>query len=71
MAWSMDSKVSEILANPAAIAVMDEVIPGASKNPMLKMAKGFTLSKVAATPAAKLSVETMEKLVAELNAKVG
>ena len=66
----MDTKVSEILAVPEAVVVLDGVIPGASKNPMLKMAKGFTLTKVGQTPAAKSSVEQMQQLVDALNEKV-
>ena len=68
--WSMESKMADVLAVPEAVVVLDEIIPGASKNPMMKMAKGFTFSKVAATPAAKLPEETMQKLVDALNAKV-
>ena len=71
MAFSMDTVMGDILANPEAVAVMDELMPGASKNPMMKMAKGFTLGKIAATPAAKVPAEKMQEFIDALNAKLG
>ncbi len=71
MAYSMDTTMGEILSNPEAVKVLDELMPGASTNPMMKMAKGFTLGKIAKTPAAKVSTEAVESLVAALNAKLG
>ncbi|NLH01786.1 MAG: hypothetical protein GX488_07815, partial [Clostridiales bacterium] len=56
---------------PEAVKILDELMPGASTNPMMKMAKGFTLAKIAKTPAAKVSVEKVEELLAALNAKLG
>ena len=54
MAFTMDTIVADVLANADACVVMDEIIPGTTKNPMMKMAKGFTLAKIAKTPAAKI-----------------
>jgi len=71
MAYTMDTTMGDILSNPEAVKVMDELMPGASTNPMMKMAKGFTLAKIAKTPAAKVSVEKVEELLAALNAKLG
>jgi hypothetical protein len=67
----MDTTMGEILANPEAVKILDELMPGASTNPMMKMAKGFTLGKIAKTPAAKVSVEKVEELLGALNAKLG
>ena len=36
MAFSLDSKVKDILKNPAAAAVLDKYSPDASKNPQMK-----------------------------------
>lgn len=71
MAYTMDTTMGEILGNPDAVKVLDEMMPGASTNPMMKMAKGFTLGKIAKTPAAKVSVEQVEGLISALNAKLG
>ena len=71
MAYTLDTTMGEILGNPEAVKVLDEMMPGASTNPMMKMAKGFTLGKIAKTPAAKVSVEQVEGLISALNAKLG
>lgn len=71
MAYTMDTTMGDILSNPEAVKVLDELMPGASTNPMMKMAKGFSLGKIAKTPAAKVSVEQVEGLIAALNAKLG
>ena len=36
MAFSLDSKVKDILKNPEASAVLDKYSPDASKNPQMK-----------------------------------
>lgn len=71
MAYTLDTTMGEILSNPEAVKVMDELMPGASKNPMMKMAKSFTLGKIAKTPAAKVSTEQVQGLLDALNAKLG
>ncbi len=69
MAYSMDTIVGDILNNPEACAVMDEIIPGTTKNPMMKMAKGFTLGKIAKTPAAKIPEAKIVEFIDACNAK--
>ncbi|MGI5979197.1 MAG: hypothetical protein ACOX66_06820 [Oscillospiraceae bacterium] len=71
MAYSMDTKMGDILGNPEAVKILDEMMPGASTNPMMKMAKGFTLGKIAKTPAAKVSEAQVQQLIDALNAKLG
>ena len=50
MAFSLDSKVKDILKNPAAAAVLDKYSPDASKNPQMKLVGGLTLRKLASFP---------------------
>lgn len=69
MAYSMDTVLGDVLANPDAIALMDSIIPGTSKNPMIKMAKGFTLGKIAKTPAAKIPEDKIQEFIDAANAK--
>ncbi|MGI5978543.1 MAG: hypothetical protein ACOX66_03475 [Oscillospiraceae bacterium] len=69
MAYTMDTVVGDILANPAALEVMDSIIPGTSKNPMMKMAKGFTLAKIAKTPAAKIPEAKIQEFLDACAAK--
>jgi hypothetical protein len=71
MAYSMDTVLGDVLANPEAVAIMDELMPGASKNPMMKMAKGFTLGKIAKTPAAKIPADKIQAFIDACNAKLG
>ena len=39
MAFSLDSKVKDILKNPEAAAVLDKYSPDASKNPQMKLVR--------------------------------
>lgn len=64
---SKESRVSEILKNPEALAIMDKYIAGASTDPKLKMAKMLTLERVShLTP--DLTPEALEAIDAELRA---
>lgn len=69
MAISMDTTLGEILENPDLCAIMEEQTPGVTKNPMIKMAKGFTLGKIAKTPAAKMPEEKIQAFIDAANAK--
>ena len=69
MAFTMDTIVADVLANPAACELMDEIIPGTTKNPMMKMAKGFTLGKIAKTPAAKIPEAKIQEFLDAAAAK--
>jgi len=69
MAFTMDTIVADVLANADACVVMDEIIPGTTKNPMMKMAKGFTLGKIAKTPAAKIPEAKIQEFLDACAAK--
>lgn len=69
MAYSMDTVLGDVLANQAALDLMDSIIPGTSKNPMIKMAKGFTLGKIAKTPAAKIPEAKIQEFIDAANAQ--
>jgi len=47
MILSKDSKVQDILNRPDAVALLEGYLPGFTKNPMLQMAMGMTLTTVA------------------------
>ncbi|MBN8581221.1 MAG: PAS domain S-box protein [Anaerolineae bacterium] len=53
MAYTMDTTVGDILEDTGAVKVLEKHIPGISKNPMIGMAKGFTLKQILAMPQAK------------------
>ena len=43
MAYTLDTKVGEILKDTNALEVFEKYAPGVSKNPMIGLAKGMTL----------------------------
>jgi len=72
MAFSLDSKVGEILDNPQARAVLEKHVPMLKSvgESMLSMARPMTLKQVAGFPQAGLSPDKLKAIVDEL-AKVG
>lgn len=72
MAYTLDTKVSEILDDTNAVEVLEKYAPGVSKNPMLALASGMTLKAILAMPQAKeagITEEMVEKVLAEINAQ--
>ncbi|MBE0669494.1 MAG: hypothetical protein IH588_02800 [Anaerolineales bacterium] len=71
MAYTMDTKVGDILKDTGAVKILEKHVPGISKNPMIGMAKGFTLKQILALPQAKeagLTQDMVTKVLAEINA---
>jgi hypothetical protein len=72
MAYTLDTKVGEILKDTGAVKILEKHAPGVSKNPMIGLAKGMTLKSVIAMPQAKqagLTEEMVLKVLAEINAR--
>ena len=46
MAYTMDTKVGDILKDTHAVEILERYAPGVSTNPMIGFAKGMTLIKV-------------------------
>jgi len=70
MAYTMDSKVGELLKDTHAVKILEKHVPGISKNPMLGLAKGMTLKSILAMPQAKqagLTEDMVTKVLAEIN----
>ena len=68
MAFSLDSKVKEILKDPRACAVLDKYTDGSSKNPQMKLVGGLTLRKLASFPQSAYLVPHLDDLDKELQA---
>ena len=68
MAFSLDSKVKDILKNPAAAAVLDKFCEGASKNPQMKLVGALTFRKLCSFPQAGLSAEQLAEIDEKLKA---
>ena len=72
MAYTLDTKVGEILNDTHAVEVLERYAPGVSKNPMVGMAKGMTLKSLLAMPQAKqagITEDMVLKVLAEINAR--
>ena len=70
MAYTMDSKVGEILKDPDAVKVLEKYAPGVSKNPMIGLAKGMALKTLISMPQAKeagVTEDMVKKVLAEIN----
>jgi hypothetical protein len=68
MAFTAQSKVGDLLDNPATCEVLEQHMPGVSSHPMIGMAKSFTLEKLASFPQAGLDDEKLAALVSDLAA---
>ncbi len=68
MAFSLDSKVKDILKNSSAAAILDKYCPGASTNPQMKLVGGLTLRKLASFPQSAYLQPHLEALDKELQA---
>jgi len=72
MAYTMDTKVGELLKDSHAVEVLEKHVPGVSKNPMIGMASGMTIKSLLAMPQAQQYGVTEEKVQAvleEINAR--
>ena len=72
MAYTLDTKVGDILKDTHAVEVLERYAPGVSKNPMLGLAKGMTLKSLLAMPQAKqagITEDMVLKVLAEINAR--
>ena len=72
MAYTLETKVGEILKDTHAVEILEKHAPGISKNPMLGLAKGMTLKAILSMPQARqagLTEEMVTKVLAEINAR--
>jgi hypothetical protein len=72
MAYTLDTKVGEILDDTHAVDVLEKYAPGVSKNPMIGFARGMTLKSLLAMPQAKeagITEEMVLKVLADINAR--
>ena len=71
MAYTLDTKVGEILDDTGAVKILEKHVPGISKNPMIGLAKGMTLKSLLAMPQAKqagLTEDMVKQVLVEINA---
>jgi hypothetical protein len=66
MAFSINSKLGELIANEATKAILEKHLPGMSNHPQLAMAKGMSLKMIAAFPQAGLTPDKLKAIDEEL-----
>jgi len=66
MAFSVDSKLGELIANEKTKAILEKFMPGMSTHPQLSMAKGMSLKMIAAFPQSGLTPDKLKAIGAEL-----
>lgn len=67
MAYTVDTKVGELLKDTHAVEILEKHVPGISKNPMIGMATGMTIKSLLAMPQAQQYGVTEEKVKAVLD----
>ncbi len=65
MAYTLDTKVGELLDDSGAVKVLEKHAPGITNNPMIGFAKGMTLRSLLDMPQAKQFGVT-EKMVTDV-----
>jgi hypothetical protein len=73
MAYTLDSKVGDILKDTKAVETLEKYAPGVSANPMLGLARGMTLKSLVDMPQAKqfgLTEEMVQRVLTEINGLV-
>ncbi|MGE5378035.1 MAG: hypothetical protein ACM3XO_23480 [Bacteroidota bacterium] len=71
MAYTLDTKLGDLLNDTHAVDVLEKHAPGISKNPMIGFAKGMTLKSLLEMPQAKqygINEDMVQKVLAEINA---
>lgn len=72
MAYTMDTKVGDILKDTRAVEILEKHVPGISTNPMIGFAQGMTIRSLLELPQAKqygVTEERVSQVLAEINAR--
>jgi hypothetical protein len=64
--YSVDSRLGDLLKDPAVAAVLQKHFPMAANDPRIGMVKGLTLRQIAAMPIAGVKPEVLEALDKDL-----
>ncbi len=66
MSYSTDSKLGDLLDNPATKEILEKHMPGVSNHPQLAMGRGFSLKVVAQFAAGQITPEMLTAVEADL-----
>ena len=67
MAITFDSLVKDILNDPAAVAIFEDLVPGISTNPAMKMIGGMPCSAAVKLPQSGFTPDMIEELKRRLD----
>lgn len=68
MAFTMDAKLKELLADEGASAILDDMVPGITKDKRLKLAANMKIKDCVKYPQAGFTKEMAEELERRLAA---
>ncbi|MFH0728718.1 MAG: hypothetical protein V2B19_20585 [Pseudomonadota bacterium] len=66
MALTVDSKLSALLADKGAKAIIDNRCPGMSRDPRLRMAMGMTLKQIMPLSQGRITSEIIDMISKDL-----
>ena len=67
MALTRESTVKEALENPKAVELIEEFMPGITKNPAIRMVQKFPLKNLPKIKQLGLTDEKLDELLAKVN----
>ena len=70
MAYTLDTKVGDLLKDTHALDVLEKYVPGVASNPMVSMASGMTIKTLLAMPQARqygITEEKVKQVLDEIN----
>lgn len=73
MAYTLDTKVGELLEDTRAVEILEKYVPGVSRNPMVGMASGMTIKALLAMPQARqygITEEKVKTVLEEINKRM-
>ncbi len=74
MAYTMDTTLEQLLADPKVKPILDSYLPGVAANPAVAMVKNMSLRAIAANPMAAsfgITQAKVEQILAEINKATG
>jgi hypothetical protein len=72
MAYTLDTKVGELLKDTHAVDVLEKYVPGVTNNPMVSMASGMTIKSLLAMPQVQqygITEEKVKQVLDEINGR--
>ena len=66
MAFTTDTLIKDLLANPQARAILEKYVPGFSSNPQIHLVQGMSLTTLATYPNAAAVKDKLQAIGADL-----